>query len=90
MERTIITGPKGGKYWLDDKGKKHYVKKSEVTSKKKKEVESPRRYTFRMYTEYDPEDGSWVWTEATSEEEARRNIMSENWGVTKLDLHKVE
>lgn len=27
MEHKLITGPKGGNYWIDENGKKHYVPK---------------------------------------------------------------
>lgn len=29
----IITGPKGGQYWVDEKGKKHYLKRSAESTK---------------------------------------------------------
>lgn len=42
-ERILITGPKGGQYWIDESGKKHYVKKS----KKDRKIEplKMKRYT---------------------------------------------
>lgn len=28
VPKEILTGPKGGQYWIDEKGKKHYLKRS--------------------------------------------------------------
>jgi len=48
------------------------------------------RYTFRIYTEYDPEDGFSAWTEAYSQSEAESNIRGEYWGITRISLISVE
>ena len=34
MTNNIITGPKGGQYWIDEKGKKHYIKRSKQLVKR--------------------------------------------------------
>ena len=47
------------------------------------------RYYFRIYQNGDS-DGDNVWTDAYSEDEARRNIESEYWGVDKLILLRTE
>lgn len=33
MTNNIITGPKGGQYWIDKNGKKHYIKRSKQSVK---------------------------------------------------------
>lgn len=47
------------------------------------------RYIFRLYQNRD-EDGSDVWVEADSEEEAEDKIRNEYWGIDYLYLLKVE
>jgi len=48
------------------------------------------RYTFRIYTDYDPEDGFSVWTNAYSQSEAESYIRGEYWGITRISLMSVE
>ena len=34
MTNNIITDSKGGQYWIDEKGKKHYIKRSKQPVKR--------------------------------------------------------
>src|SRR4030095_13037096 len=47
MDRTLHTGPRGGVYYLDDSGKKRYVKSAggQVKSPKSQTTKSPRSQT---------------------------------------------
>ena len=67
-------------------------KKSSSSPKKKAEIiNKPRykRYYFRAYRE-DDEDGENLWARALSEQEARDEILHDNWGITELILTRVE
>ena len=44
------------------------------------------KYTFRVYTTYDPDDGFNVWTNANSKVEAEQNIKSDYHSITRLEL----
>lgn len=57
----ILTGPKGGKYYIDEKGKKHYLKKGAETDRRAKKKEtsdkvvgsskpSDERVVYKTYT----------------------------------------
>lgn len=45
-----------------------------------------KKYYFRVYTTYDPEDGFNCWTSASNEQEAKQNIESEYHSIIKMDL----
>lgn len=57
--------------------------------KKTKEKSIMHKYYFRAYRE-DDEDGENLWARALSEQEARDEILHDNWGITELDLIRVE
>ena len=38
MEHTILTGARGGKYWIDENNVKHYVSQQGPVAKPKKNV----------------------------------------------------
>ena len=72
-EKTLITGPRGGTYWLDDKGVKHYVKGKKETPKPK--VKTPEVKTYICYYKVVDENGYYVddfkeWCKATSKLDA--------------------
>ena len=78
---NILTGPRGGKYWIDDNGKKHYVTSKKTTKTSKKE---PKESTYICYFRQLDEDGEVVddfkeWTTAYSEQEARAYFEHEHW-----------
>lgn len=77
----IKTGPRGGKYWIDDNGKKHYV--TSKKTKRPKKVEPKERVYICYFRQLD-EDGEMVddfkeWTKAYSEQEARAYFEHEHW-----------
>lgn len=90
-EYDIQTGKKGGQFFIDDEGKKHYLKSATPTVKKKKksteaikkEVESKdflKRYIC-YYRKVD-DDGEMIddfkeWTDANSYDEAQRHFENE-------------
>ena len=90
MEHTLIQGPRGGFYWLDENGAKHYIsgkaKKAAKAAKsgKTKNVKPAvkpsivkRRYTgwFNVYNENgELIDDFKEWTDATSWDEALRKF----------------
>lgn len=49
-----------------------------------------KKYTFRVYTTYDPEDGFNAWTRANNEFEARQNIQCEYHSITRIELMNVK
>lgn len=85
----IHKGSRGGRYWIDDNGKKHYLKtpdkkKSPKENNSAKKVQEPKlkRYIAYFY-EIDVKTGERVddfkeWTEAYSEEEAREYFEDEH------------
>lgn len=80
---NILTGPRGGKYWLDENGKKHYVI-SKKTTKKKTSKKEPKESTYICYFIQRDENGEMVddfkeWTKAYSEQEARDYFEHEHW-----------
>lgn len=80
---NILTGPRGGKYWLDENGKKHYVT-SKKTTKKKASKKEPQERTYICYFRQLDEDGEIVddfkeWTKAYDIEEARAHFEHEHW-----------
>ena len=48
------------------------------------------KYTFRVYTTYDPEDGFNVWTNANSEVEAERIIQEDYHSIIRLELLSIQ
>lgn len=68
MEHTIITGARGGQYWLDENNKKHYVSQQGPVAKPRKSVnrlptpaeqkkvhkrsESPNKDSLNIYVGY--------------------------------------
>lgn len=48
------------------------------------------KYTFRVYTTYDPDDGFNVWTNADSEVEAEKNIQADYHSIIRLELLSVK
>jgi len=49
-----------------------------------------KRYTFRVYTKYDSEDGFWAWTIAETASEAESKIRREYYDVIRAELYKTE
>ena len=47
------------------------------------------RFIFRIYQNGDP-DGSNIWVDARTEEEARREVEHEYWGIDELILIRTE
>lgn len=45
-----------------------------------------KKYTFRIYTEYDPEDGFNAWAYGNNAQEALEEIKSEYHSIIKVDL----
>ena len=90
MEHTLIQGPRGGFYWLDENGAKHYIsgkakKVAKATKSGKTKNVKPavkpsvvkRRYTgwFNVYNENgELIDDFKEWTDAISWDEALRKF----------------
>lgn len=49
-----------------------------------------KKFTFRVYTGYDPEDGFWAWTIARTAAEAKEEIRHEYHSVIRVELFKEE
>lgn len=45
-----------------------------------------KKYRFRIYTSYDPEDGFNAWTTARNATEAREKIRREHHSVIRVEL----
>lgn len=76
----IKTGPRGGKYWIDESGKKHYLSNKD----KKISKTSPKEKTYICYFIQRDENGEMVddfkeWTKAYSEREAREYFEHDHW-----------
>lgn len=48
------------------------------------------KYTFRVYTTYDREDGFNAWVRANSCQEAEREIRSEYHSIVRVELIRTE
>lgn len=48
------------------------------------------KYTFRVYTTYDREDGFNAWVRANSRQEAEREIRSEYHSIIRVELLRTE
>jgi hypothetical protein len=74
----IQVGAKGGKFFIDDSGKKHYIK--ENSPKKKKEEKKPHRYICYYYIVKDGEriDDYKEWCTAYSYMEAEQYFKREH------------
>lgn len=49
-----------------------------------------KKYVYRVYTTYDPEDGFNVWVRANSRQEAECEIRSEYHSITRIELLRTE
>jgi hypothetical protein len=49
-----------------------------------------KKYVFRVYTTYDPEDGFNAWVRANSRQEAECEIRSEYHSITRVELLRTE
>ena len=72
MDKTLFKGPRGGTYWLDDEGKKHYVKGKQVIVKKE---DKPKMRTYICYYNVYNKEGELVddfkeWCKETSKHDA--------------------
>lgn len=72
MDKTLFKGPRGGTYWLDDEGKKHYVKGKQAIVKK--EDKSKMKTYICYYNVYNKEgelvDDFKEWCKETSKHDA--------------------
>lgn len=86
MDKILITGPKGGQYWIDESGKKHYVKKK--TPKKKQEPLKMKRYTFNICVRKNGEyyDDFNEWRDAYCDEGAMQKIREDYPNTTKYEI----
>lgn len=97
----IHTGSRGGRYWIDDDGKKHYLKsdaskskkeepKKEIKKEVKKEVPKLRRWVGRFTEEVDGDhDGFSEWCEAYTKEEAEEYFRDNYRHNPKVELDYV-
>jgi hypothetical protein len=44
-----------------------------------------KKYRFRVYTTYDPEDGFWAWAYGNTAEEAEMEVRSEYHSIMRVD-----
>lgn len=49
-----------------------------------------KKYIFRVYTTYDPDDGFYAWTYGNTPQEAEREIRSEYHSITRVELIRTE
>lgn len=49
-----------------------------------------KKYTFRCYSESDPDDGWWEWHTGTSVDDAREQLMHEHWDITRCEWYGKE
>lgn len=88
VKHTCVKGPRGGYYYIDDNGKKKYIKDTKPTktkssgnfSFKKEEAPKPKHYT--AWIDVRDENGELVddyklWCNAFSEDEARTHFEGE-------------
>ena len=84
-ERTLITGPKGGQYWIDESGKKHYVK-----AKKNKNIKplKMKRYTacITVYKNGEYYDDFNEWRDAYCKEGAIEKFREDYPNPRKYDI----
>ena len=71
-DKTLFKGPRGGTYWLDDEGKKHYVKGKQAIVKKE---DKPKMKTYICYYNVLDKDGYYIddfkeWCKETSKHDA--------------------
>ena len=71
-DKTLFKGPRGGTYWLDDKGKKHYVQGKQAIVKKE---DKPKMKTYICYYNVYNKEGELVddfkeWCKETSKHDA--------------------
>lgn len=71
MDKTIFTGKFGGKYWIDDKGRKRYVKREKSM---KKLIEKEFNFIVNRYYQGDLEMSFTETIQATSYENALAHI----------------
>ena len=84
MNKTLIKGPRGGTYWIDDNGKKHYVKDKKVVTSTKKSTKKEQVSKYYCYYNQYNENGELVddfkeWCSATSLNEARTEFKNRYW-----------
>lgn len=95
----IHTGSRGGRYWIDDNGKKHYLKsetskpkKEESKKEVKKVTELPKlkRWIGRFTEDIGGDhDGFSEWCEAYTESEAREEFKDRYRHNSKVELDYV-
>lgn len=49
-----------------------------------------KKYVFRVYTTYDPDDGFNVWTSACNRQDAESEIRREYHSIIRLELLRTE
>lgn len=49
-----------------------------------------KKYVFRIYTSYDPEDGFNAWAYGRTQQEAEQEIRSEYHSITRVQLIRSE
>jgi len=49
-----------------------------------------KKYVFRVYTTYDPDDGFNAWVRANSRQEAECEIRCEHHSITRVELLRIE
>ena len=49
-----------------------------------------KKYVFRIYTTYDPDDGFNGWAKASNRQEAENEIRSEWHSIIRVELLRVE
>lgn len=83
--KVYYTGSRGGKYWLDDKGKKHYVsqKKKAVTKTPTVKQVNTRKTYIGYYYVLDSDgyrvDDFKEWCDAYSAQEAEEEFRDRYW-----------
>ena len=71
-DKTLFKGPRGGTYWIDDNGKKHYVKGKQAILTKEEKV---KLKTYICYYNVYNKEGELIddfkeWTKETSKLDA--------------------
>ena len=84
--RILKTGPKGGQYWEDESGKKHYVRQK--ISKKPAEPLKMKRYTacITVYKNGEYYDDFNEWRDAYCKEGAIQKFRDDYPNVSKYDI----
>lgn len=102
-EYEVLVGARGGKYFIDDKGKKHYLKSDNPKPRKKKEEKKPvverKLMDYTVWINVRNDDYELIndfkeWTPAYSEEEALEYFRDEHPDRPgrhyEIDIFKIE